>query len=307
MAWAPAHAADAYPARRVIISVPFAAGGSADVYARFLAQYLQEDLGQPFIVENRPGAGSIVGTEAVKNAPADGYTLLLMSNTQTVNETLFAKKSYALMTDFVAIAPINSSDLVLVTRPNLGLRSIGDLIKAAKDNPGGLTFASSGPGTPYHMAGEMFKALAGVNILHVPYRGSSGARTDVLGGHVDMMFDAPTTMAEFVRSGQVVGLATTGKARSPDLPNLPTMGEAVPGYEAVIWLGVMAPKGTPQPVVDRLNAAITKIVQRPDIQESWRKQGAEPLVMSPARFTEFLRADIEKWAEVVRVSGAKAD
>lgn len=302
-----ARAADPYPSKRVTIIVPFAAGGSADVYARILAQQLQQDLGQPFIIENRPGAGSIVGTETVKNSAPDGYTLLLMSNTHTVNETLFAKKSYNLMTDLVPVAPINSADLVLVTRPTLGVKSMADLIKVAKEKPGSLTFASSGPGTPYHMAGEMFKALAGVDILHVPYRGSSGARTDLLGGHVDMMFDAPTTMVGFVKSGEVVALATTGKSKSEDLPNLPLVSETLPGYEAVIWLGVMVPKGTPNEIVTKLNDAITKIVKKPEMQESWKKQGAEPMIMTPAQFTDFMKDDIKKWADVVRVSGAKVE
>jgi tripartite-type tricarboxylate transporter receptor subunit TctC len=196
---------------------------------------------------------------------------------------------------------------VLVTRPKLGISSIADLIKVSKEKPGGVTFASSGPGTPYHMAGEMFKAMAGVNIVHVPYRGSSGARTDVLAGHVDMMFDAPTTMVQFVKSGEVQALATTGKTKSADMPDLPTVGDTVPGYEAVIWLGVMAPRGTPAAIIEKLNASISKIVRQPDIQASWKKQGAEPMVMSPAQFTDYMNADIKKWADVIRLSGVKLD
>ena len=302
-----AAAAETYPSRRVTIVVPFAAGGSADVYARVLAQYLQDDLGQPFTVEDRPGAGSLVGTESVKKSPADGYTLLVISNTHTVNETLFTKKNFKLEEDFAPVAPINSADLVLVTKPKLGIKTLPDLIKAAKAKPDSMTFASSGPGTPYHMAGELFKAMAGIKLLHVPYRGSSGARTDVLGGHVDMMFDAPTTMVEFVKSGEVVALATTGKQRSKDMPDLPTVAETVPGYEAVIWLGVVAPKGTPPDVIATLNKAITKIVQRKDIQESWKKQGAEPVIMTPAAFETFIAADVKKWADVVKLSGAKVE
>ena len=300
-------AADEYPSKRVTIVVPFAAGGSADVYARVLAQYLSEDLKQAFIVENRPGAGSIVGTETVKTAPADGHTLLLISNTHTVNETLFAKKNYALMDDFVAVAPINYADLVLVSRPGLPAKTMPELIKLAQSQPGKLTYASSGPGTPYHMAGEMLKALGHMDILHVPYRTSSGARTDVVGGHVDLMFDALTTMVESIKGAQVVGLATTGQKRTSQLPDLPTVAEFIPGYEATIWLGVMAPRKTPPEVVAKLNAAITAIVKRPDLQASWRSQGAEPMTMSPAEFATFMQGDIKKWAEVVRISGAKVE
>ncbi len=209
-----ARAEDAYPSRAVTFIVPFAAGGSADVYARLLAPRLQAALKQAFVVDDRPGAGSIIGTEFVKNAPADGYTLLVISNTHTVNETLFAKKPFKLMDDFVAVAPINASDLVLVTRPGLGVATVAELIQKAKADPGGLSYASSGPGTPYHMAGEMFKQMAGVDILHVPYKASSAARVDVIAGQVDMMFDATTTMASLIRGGKVVALATTGKARS---------------------------------------------------------------------------------------------
>lgn len=301
----PASAATSYPNHPVTIVIPFAAGGSADVYARLLAPLLQKELGQPFVVEDRPGAGSLIGTESVKVSRPDGYTLLLISNTHTVNETLYAHKPFKLMRDFAPISPINSAALVLVTKPTLAAKTVGDIIKMAKAKPGALTFASSGYGTPYHMAGELFKQMAGINMLHVPYKGSNGARMDVIGGHVDMMFDAVTTMAPLIKSGKVTGIATTGATRSKTLPELPTVAETVPGYQAVIWLGLVAPKGTPAAVVDKLNAALTKILKRPDVQASWEKQGATPVTMSPARFTSFLKGDIKKWAKVVKVSGAK--
>ena len=300
-----AKAADAYPDRPVTVIVPFAAGGSADVYARLLAPRLQAALGQSFIIDDRPGAGSIIGTEYVKNAPADGYTLVLISNTHTVNETLFAKKPFKLMTDFVPVAPINASDLVLVTRPDLGVNTVAELIARAKKDPGGLSFASSGPGTPYHMAGELFKQMAGVDILHVPYKGSSPARVDVIGGQVDMMFDATTTMASLIRGGKVKAIATTGKTRSAVLTDLPTVNETVPGYDALIWLGVMAPKATPPEVVDRLNQAISTIADNPEVKAAWGKDGAVPMVMTPAAFRIFMDDDIVKWAKVVKLSGAK--
>ena len=297
-----------YPTRPVKIIVPFAAGGPADVYARFIAQRLQDAMGQPFVVEDRPGAGSVTGTDAVAKSAPDGYTLLLMSNAQTVNESLIPNKPYALLRDFAPVAPINYSDLVLVVHPSVAANSLADLIKLAKASPGKLNYASSGPGTPYHMAGELFKAMAGVDIVHVPYKGSSGARTDVLGGQVEMMFDAVTTMSEYAKAGKVRPLATTGRTRSTVLPNVPTMNEAgVAGYEAVIWLGVMAPKATPPGIVNRLNAEIRKIVSRPDVRDEWAKQGAVGMLMSPEEFSRYLADDIVKWERIVKLSGAKPD
>src|ERR1700682_2192097 len=256
--------AQEYPARPVKLIVPFAAGGPADIYARFLAQRLPGALGQPFIVDDRPGAGSVMGTDAAAKSAADGYTLLMMSNTHTVNESLLPNKPYALLRDFVPIAPVNYSDLLLVVHPAVAANNLAELLALAKSKPGKLNYASSGPGTPYHMAGELFKAMAGVDIVHVPYRGSSQARTDTIGGQVDMMFDAVTTMSEFAKAGKVRALATTGKVRSSVLPDVPTVAETVPGYEATIWVGLIAPKGTPPAIVNRLNAEITKIVSQPD-------------------------------------------
>jgi len=307
MAGLPALAQE-YPARPVKIIVPFAAGGPADVYARFLAQRLELALAQPFVIDNRPGAGSVMGTDAAAKSAPDGYTLLLMSNAQTVNESLVPNKPYALLRDFVPVAPINYSDLVLVVHPGVAANTLPELIALAKSKPGKLNYASSGPGTPYHMAGELFKAMAAVDIVHVPYRGSSQARTDTLGGQVDMMFDAVTTMSEFAKIGKVRALATTGKVRSSVLPNVPTMAEAgVPGYEAVIWLGVMAPKGTPPEIVRRLNTEITTIVGRPEVRDEWARQGAVAMKMTPDEFGRYMVDDVAKWERIVKISGAKAD
>jgi tripartite-type tricarboxylate transporter receptor subunit TctC len=303
----PALAQD-YPTRAVKIVVPFAAGGPADIYARFLAQRLQEALGQPFVVEDRPGGGSVIGTDSVAKSAPDGYTLLLMSNAQTVNESLMPNKPYALMRDFVPVSPINYSDLVLVVHPSVPVTNLAELIALAKSKPGKLNYASSGPGTPYHMAGELFKVMAGVDIVHIPYKGSSQARTDLIGGQVDMMFDAVTTMSEFSRAGKVRALATTGKVRSSVLPNVPTLSEAgVAGYEAVIWLGLMAPKGTPPEIIRRLNAEVVKIVSRADVRDEWAKQGAVAMVMTPDEFTRYMNDDIAKWERIVKISGAKPD
>ncbi len=301
-------AAQSWPAKPVRIIVPFATGGPADVYARFLAQRLPDELGQSFVVDNRPGAGSVIGTDAVAKAAPDGYTLLLMSNTHTVNESLIPNKPFALMRDFVAVAPINYSDLVLVANPAMPATSLKDLLAQAKAKPGKFNYASSGNGTPYHMAGELFKAMAGVSLVHIPYRGSSGARTDVIGGQVDVMFDAITTMTEQVRGGKVKALATTGKQRSEVMPDVPTMNEAgVSGYEASIWLGVMAPRGTPKDVVDKLNAAISKIVGQAEVKQAWSKQGAVQMVMTPEAFDKYARDDIAKWERVIRTANIKVD
>ena len=297
-----------YPTRQVRMIVPFGAGGPADVYARIIAQHLSEQLKQTFIVENRPGAGSIIGTDAVAKSPPDGYTLLVMSNTHTTNESLVASKPFQLMRDFVPVAPLNYSDLIMVVHPAVAAKDLKEFIALAKKDPGNLNYASSGVGTPYHMAGELFKSMSETDIVHVPHKASGEARNAVIGGHVQMMFDAITTMAPNVAAGQVRALGTTGTKRSELTPDVPTVAEAgVPAYEATIWLGVMAPVGTPQPVVDKLNAEIAKVINRADVKENWAKQGAVPMVMSPAEFDKYLRADIEKWAKVVQKSGIKAN
>ena len=300
--------AQTYPSRPVTIVVPFGAGGPADIYARFLGQRMQAPLGQPVVVENRPGGGSVVGSNAVAKSAPDGYTLLMMSNTHTVNETLIPNKPFVLLRDLAPVAPVNYSDLLLVVHPSVPANNLKELIALAKSEPGKMNYASSGPGTPYHMAGELFKSLAGVDVVHVPYKGSDGARVGILGGQVQMMFDAITTMAPNVRAGKLKGFGTSGRARSSVLPDVPTVAEAgVPGYEATIWLGVMAPAGTPKPIIDRLNAEITKVTGRAEVKEAWGKQGATALSMTPEQFDRYLRDDIAKWAKVIAQAGIKLD
>ena len=306
--WPSNTAAQAYPAKPVRVIVPFGAGGPADIYARYLGQQLHGSLGQPFVVENRPGAGSIIGTDVVAKSAPDGHTLLVMSNTHTVNESLIPKKPFALMKDFVPIAPINYSDLLLVVHPSLPAKSVNELVALAKGKPRGLNYSSSGNGTPYHMAGELFKALAGVDIVHVPHKGSGEARTSVMSGQTELMLDAITTRAPIARSGKVRALGTGGQKRSTVMPEVPTISEAgVKGYETTIWLGIMAPTGTPRPVLERLNSEITKITSRPDVREAWGKQGATPMTMSLSEFEKYLHGDIAKWAKVVKISGARPD
>ena len=296
-----------YPDRTVRLIVPFGAGGPADVYARILAQHLSEETKQSFVVENRPGAGSLIGTDAVAKSAADGYTLLVMSNTHTTNESLIPNKPYQLMRDFVPVASINYSDLLLVVNPEVPVKSVTELIALAKKDPGKLNYASSGPGTPYHMAGELFKAMSGTDIVHVPHKASGDMRNSVLSGNVQMMFDAITVMSQMAQAGKVRALATSGVKRNPLTPDLPTVGETVPGYESTIWIGLMAPKGTPKEVVSFLNTSINKILERSDVKEAWLKQGAIPMVKTPEEFDAYLRQDIEKWAHVLKVSGAKIE
>src|SRR5438093_2525827 len=279
----------AYPARAVKLIVPYGVGGPADIYGRFTSSKLQEALGQPFVVEDRPGGGSIVGSDVVAKSAPDGYTLLLMSNTHTVNETLIPKKPFDLMRDLAPISGVNYSDLLMVIHPSVPANNLKEFIELAKSSPGALNYASSGPGTPDHMEGELFKAMAGVDIVHVPHKGSDQARTAILGKQVDMMFDAITTMAANARAGKVHALGTTGNRRSPVMPETPTIAEAgVPGYEATIWLGLMAPAGTPRPILEKLNAEISKVVTAPEVKEAWAKQGAAPMAMTLEQFDKFL-------------------
>ena len=295
-----------YPTRPIRIVVPFGAGGPADVAARLIGNVLQEQFGQPFVVENRTGAGGVIGTLEAAKSPPDGYTLLMMSNTQTANESLMplVQRKYELLRDLVPIAPINVADLVIVVHPSVPATTLKEFIALAKSQPGKLNYASSGQGTPYHMAGELFKTVAGVDLVHVPYRNSGEARSGIIGGQVQMMIDAVTAMAPNVSQGQVRALAITGTARSSVLPDVPTVAEAgLPGYEATIWLGLMAPTGTPKPIIDKLNAAVNAAIRRPEIVKLWADQGAAPMSMTPEEFDKYLRSDIVKWADVVKQFG----
>ena len=295
-----------YPTRPIKIIVPFGAGGPADVTARLIGNVLQENFGQPFVVENRTGAGGVIGTLEAAKSPPDGYTLLMMSNTQTANESLVPQRKYELMRDLAPIAPVNYSDLVIVVHPQVPTMTLLEFIALAKSQPGKLNYASSGQGTPYHMAGELFKTMAGIDLVHVPYRNSGEARSGVIGGQVQMMIDALPAMASNISENQVRALATTGKTRSSVLPDVPMANEAgVPGYEATIWLGLMAPAGTPKAVIDKLNAAVNAAVKRPEIIKLWTEQGVVPMSMNPEEFDKYLRGDIVKWAEVVKKFGDK--
>ena len=305
--YSPAQAED-YPSRPVKVIVPFGLGGPTDVFTRVISEELHHSLRQPFVMENRPGAGTIIGSDAAAKSAPDGYTLLMVSATQTTTETLVPNKPFKLMRDFVPIASLLKSELVMVVHPSLPVSNVQEFIALAKSKPGALNYASSGIGSNYHMAAELFKNLTHTDIVHVPYKGSTGARNDIISGQVDMRFDSVPTMAQMVAAGRVKALGTTGKVRSAILPDVPTLSEAgVQGYEATIWLGVMAPAGTPPPIVALLNKAINSIIARPDIKQSWEKQGAAPMMMTPDEFGSFVQSEIDRWARVIRDNAIKRE
>ena len=293
--------AQPYPNKAVRIIVPFGAGGPADIYARFLGQRLQESLGQSFVVDDRPGAGSIIGTDLVAKSPPDGYTLLMMSNTHTVNETLVSKKPFTLMKDFVPVAPVNYSDLLLVVHPSLPVKSVKELVQLAKSKPRGLNYASSGTGTPYHMAGELFKALAGVDIVHVPHKGSGEARTSVMSGQVEMMLDAITVMAQMAKAGRVRALGTSGAKRSTVMPEVPTIAESgYPGYEATNWYAYVAPSKTPKDVLARWNQELVKVLAAPEVREQLLSHGLEPMPGTAEALAKYIEREYATWGRVVK-------
>ncbi|HEX2351279.1 MAG TPA: tripartite tricarboxylate transporter substrate binding protein [Xanthobacteraceae bacterium] len=304
---APCTAQD-YPSRTVKMIVPFGAGGPTDIFTRLLAEELRKSLKEPFVMENRPGAGTIIGTDAAAKSPPDGYTLLMISATQTTTETLVPNKPFKLLRDFVPVASLLNSELVMVVHPSVPVNTVKEFIALAKSKSGALNYASSGVGSNYHMAGELFKNLTGTDILHVPYKGSSGARNDIISGQIEMMFDSVPSMAPMIHAGRVKALGTTGKVRSAILPDVPTLSEAgVPGYEATIWIGVMVPAGTPQPIVTLLNTEINKILARPDVKEAWEKQGAAPMIMKPEEFGVYVQSEIDKWAKVIKANNIKPE
>jgi tripartite-type tricarboxylate transporter receptor subunit TctC len=295
--------ADDYPTRPVKIIVPFGAGGPTDVYTRAIAEELRKSLHQPFVMENRPGAGTTIGTDVVAKSQPDGYTLLMVSGTQTVNETLYAHKPYQLMRDLVPIAPLIDTDLVLVVHPSVQAKNLSELLALARAKPGTINYGSSGPGSNYHMAGELLKNLTGIDIVHVPYKGSTGARNDILSGQIQILFDSVPTMAPMIKAGMVRALGTSGKTRSSTLPDIPTMAEAgVPGFNATLWVGFMAPAGTPKAIVDKLHDEITKVLRRPDIKQAWEQTGATPIVMTQPEFKGFMEAQVAKWADVIKAN-----
>jgi len=304
--WSAPVPAQDYPSRPVRLIVPLGAGGPTDIVGRWLAQALSEQFKQSFFVENRPGAAGVIGTDAAAKSAPDGYTLLVVASPHINLEILQHNKPYVLMRDFVAVAPAFSYDALMVVHPSVQAKTVKEFIALAKAKPGALTYASSGPGSNKHMGGELFKLMTGTDMLHVAYKGSTGARNDIVGGHVHMMFDEIPAVGPNVIAGQVRALATTGPKRASGFPDVPTVSEAgVPGYEHTGWSGIMAPAGTPKAIVDLLNAEINKLLAKPETKATWDKQGAETMRMTPAEFDAYLRADLDKWAKVVKDAGIK--
>jgi tripartite-type tricarboxylate transporter receptor subunit TctC len=299
--------AQTYPARPIRLIIGYTPGGSADITARLTGQWLSERLGQSVIVESRPGGGTNIASEAVVRAPPDGYTLLLVAPANAINATLYDKLNFEFLRDIVPVAGIIRFPNVVDVNPSLPIKSIPELIAYAKTNPGKLNMASSGNGSTIHMSGELFKMMTGINMVHVPYRGGAPALTDLIAGQVHVMFDNLPTSAEHVKSGRLRGLAVTGTARSHVLPDLPTVADFLPGYEASAWYGLGAPRNTPAAVIDRLNDAVNAILADPTSQGRFAELGASLLPGSPADFGKLLADETEKWGKVVKFAGAKPD
>jgi tripartite-type tricarboxylate transporter receptor subunit TctC len=299
--------AQTYPSRPVRIVVGFPPGGPTDIAARLIGQSLSERLGQQFVIENRPGAGSNIGTEAVVRAPPDGYTLFLAYSANAINATLYDKLNFSFIRDIAPVAAINREPLVMLVNPSFPAKTVPEFIAYAKANPGKINFASGGNGTPPHVSGELFKMMTGVNLVHVPYRGGGPALTDLLGGQVQSMFVAISASIEYVRAGNLRPLAVTTASRSDALPDIPTVGDFIPGYEASTWCGIGAPKGTPAEVIDKLNKEINAGLVDPKVKARLANMGSTALPGSPADFGKLIAEETEKWARVVKLSGAKPD
>jgi len=299
--------AQAYPTRAVRLIVNVAAGGGVDIVARMIAQWLSNRLGQPFVVENRPGAGGNIGTEAVVRAPADGYTLLIVVAANAINVTLYDKLNFNFIRDIAPISEIYRTPLVMVVNPLFPAKAVPEFIAYAKANPGKINMASAGNGTVQHVAGELFKMMTGVNMVHVPYREGVASLTDLLGGQVQVMFHTTGASISYIRAGQLRPLAVTTMTRQDVLPEIPTVGEFVPGYEASGWIGIGAPRNTPAEIIDRLNNEINAALADPKIRERIADLGNTTTGGSPGDFVRLIADETDKWAKVVRFSGAKAD
>jgi tripartite-type tricarboxylate transporter receptor subunit TctC len=299
--------AQAYPSRPVRIIVGFAAGGPADIVARLIAQWLSERLGQQFVVENRTGAATNIATEAVVRAPADGYTLLFVTAANAINTTLYEKLSFNLSRDIVPVASLIRAPSVLEVNPSVPAKTVPEFIVYAKAHPGKLIMASGGIGAPSHVFGELFKFMTGVNLVHVPYRGAAPAVTDLLAGQVQVYFDPIPNSIEYIRAGKVRPLAITSATRSEALPDVPTVGEFVPGYEASFWFGIGAPKATPAEIVDKLNKEVNAALADPKMKARLAELGATALPGSSAEFGKFIADETEKWAKVIKFAGIKPE
>ena len=299
--------AQGYPAKPVKVVVPYPPGGPTDIVARVVSQKLSEQTGQQFLVENRPGAGGNIGADAVAKAPADGYTLLVATTAHAINPSLFKNLNYQLLKDFVPISQLTSGPLVIVVNPGLPAKNVAELIALAKAKPGELSFASSGNGQSTHLSAELFSSMAGVKMNHVPYKGSAPALTDVMGGQAALMFDTMLSAMPHVKSGKLRALAVTGAKRSPAAPELPTVAETLPGYEAIAWNNLLAPAGTPKEVIAKLSSELKKVLDQPDVRERFAAQGFAATWTTPEASTAFMQSEVDKWAKVVKASGATVD
>jgi tripartite-type tricarboxylate transporter receptor subunit TctC len=299
--------AQAYPTRPVRIIVPAAPAGPTDILARLMGQWLSERLGQQFIIENRTGAGGNVGTEAGVRASPDGYTLLMVSSLNTINATLYEKLSFNFIRDIAPVASVIRYPSVMVVNPSVPAKSVPEFIVYAKANPGKINMASGGTGTPPHLAGELFKMMAGVDLIHVPYRGNGPAFNDLIGGQVQVMFASPVGLLEYIQAGKLRALAVTTATRSEALADLPTVGDFVPGYEASFWFGVGAPKATPAEIVEKLNTEINAGLAEPKMKARFAEWGATALPGSPADIGKLIADETEKWGNVIRALNIKAE
>ena len=299
--------AQTYPARSVLLLVGYAPGGPTDICARLISQSLSQRLGQQFVVENRSGAGSNIATEAAVQAAPDGYTLLLVTSSNAINATLYRNLNFDFMRDVVPIAGIMQAPSVLEVNPSLPIKSVPEFIAYAKANPGNVNMGTAGNGSPPHMFGELFKAMAGVDLAVVGYRGGGPALVDLLSGQVQVMFEGITSSIGYIKAGKLRALAVTSAKRSAALPDIPTIGEFVPGYDAAGWFGLGAPKGTPQPIIDMLSKAIGEVLADPAMKARFADLGAEPMPMTPAEFGNLVADDTQKWAKVIRSADIKLD
>jgi tripartite-type tricarboxylate transporter receptor subunit TctC len=303
-----AHAQPAYPQKSIRMVVPFPPGGGTDILARLFGQKMSETLGQPIIIDNRGGAGGTIGTDIAAKAPPDGYTLILVSGSHAINASLYTKLPYDAVNDFAPITQIATSPGILVVNPSLPVKSVKDLIALARAKPGQINYASAGSGTPPHLAGELFKVMAKIDMVHVPYKGNAPAFTDVIGGQVSLIFPTMPSAMPFIKSGKLRPIAVTSAKRSPAAPDIPTIAESgLPGYEATSWYGILAPARTPPQIVARLHDVLVSVIGAPDIKEKLAAQGLDPVGNTPQQFAAVIKSEIVKWAKVVKASGAKPE